>query len=127
MPRNKTGGGAPVGAVYALRKFAMFGPLRPLGRAYVDALVHSSARSDPLAAARHRVFIATRLIGVLIAFAFLPVLLVLVAAPPPHPRSRARSPSAFGPPLASAGCLQRFLHLRRSICSACFRPRVSPP
>ena len=43
--------------------------------------MHSSARSDPLAAARHRVFIATRLAGVLIAFAFLPVLLVLNGAP----------------------------------------------
>jgi cell cycle sensor histidine kinase DivJ len=77
MPLNRRGGGAPVRAVYALRKFAMFGPVR----AYVDVLVHSSARSDPLAAARHRVFIATRLTGVLIAFAFMPVLLVLHGAP----------------------------------------------
>ena len=67
--------------MYALRKFTMFGPVRPPVRAYVDALVHSSARSDPLAAARHRVFIATRLTGVLAAFAFLPVLLVLHGAP----------------------------------------------
>ena len=81
MPLNRRGGGAPVRAVYALRKFAMFGSVRPSVRAYVDALVHSSARSDPLAAARHRVFIATRLTGVLVAFAFLPILLVLHGAP----------------------------------------------
>ncbi len=81
MLLNRRGGGAPVCAVYALRKFTMFGPVRHLVRAYVDALVHSSARSDPLAAARHRVFIATRLTGVLAAFAFLPVLLVLHGAP----------------------------------------------
>jgi two-component system, cell cycle sensor histidine kinase DivJ len=81
MPRNRRGGGAPVRAVYVLRKFTMLGPVRPPVRAYVDALVHASARSDPLAAARHRVFIATRLTGVLVAFAFLPVLLVLDGAP----------------------------------------------
>jgi cell cycle sensor histidine kinase DivJ len=85
MPRcrvaEEEGGGAPVRVVCALRKFTMFGPIRPPVRAYVDALVHSSARSDPLAAARHRVFIATRLTGVLVAFAFLPVLLVLYGAP----------------------------------------------
>jgi cell cycle sensor histidine kinase DivJ len=50
-------------------------------RAYVDGLVHPSARSDPLAAARHRVFIATRLFGALAAFAMLPILLAMHGAP----------------------------------------------
>ena len=40
---------------------------------YVDALVHPSARRDALTAARHRAFIAPRLIGSLAALASLPV------------------------------------------------------
>jgi cell cycle sensor histidine kinase DivJ len=43
--------------------------------------VHPSVRADPLAAARHRTFIATRLIGGLIVFAILPVHLALRGAP----------------------------------------------
>ena len=53
------------------------GPLRT----YVEALVHPSVRADPLAAARHRAFIATRLVGGLVAFAILPVHLALRGAP----------------------------------------------
>lgn len=47
----------------------------------MDALVHPSARIEPLTAARHRVFIATRLLGALAAFAVLPVLLAVRGAP----------------------------------------------
>ncbi len=43
--------------------------------------MHPSVRADPLAAARHRTFIATRLVGGLIAFAILPVHLALSGAP----------------------------------------------
>ena len=43
--------------------------------------MHPSVRADPLAAARHRTFIATRLIGGLIVFAILPVHLALRGAP----------------------------------------------
>ena len=43
--------------------------------------MHPSVRADPLAAARHRAFIATRLVGGLVAFAILPVYLALNGAP----------------------------------------------
>ncbi len=48
---------------------------------YVDALVHPAAREDALAAARHRAFIAPRLLGSLAALAGFPVYLVLRGAP----------------------------------------------
>jgi cell cycle sensor histidine kinase DivJ len=48
---------------------------------YVDALVHPSARQDALMAARHRAFIAPRLIGSLIALASFPVYLVFRGVP----------------------------------------------
>ena len=48
---------------------------------YVDALGHPAAREDALAAARHRAFIAPRLLGSLIALASFPVYLVLRGAP----------------------------------------------
>jgi cell cycle sensor histidine kinase DivJ len=57
--------------------------LRTAVRAYIDGLIHPSARSDPLTAARHRVFIATRLFGAMAAFAVLPVLLAVYGAPTP--------------------------------------------
>ena len=48
---------------------------------YVDALVHPSARHDALMAARHRAFIAPRLIGSLAALAGLPVYVAFRGAP----------------------------------------------
>jgi two-component system, cell cycle sensor histidine kinase DivJ len=48
---------------------------------YVDALVHPAARQDALTAARHRVFIAPRLIGSLAVLAVFPVYLVFRGAP----------------------------------------------
>ena len=42
-------------------------------RAFIEQLVHVSARRDPLTAARHRAFIAPRLIGGLLALTALPV------------------------------------------------------
>jgi two-component system, cell cycle sensor histidine kinase DivJ len=54
--------------------------LNPL-RDYLDALVHPSARHDPLAAARHRAFIGSRILFGLIAFATFPIYLVLNGAP----------------------------------------------
>jgi cell cycle sensor histidine kinase DivJ len=51
-------------------------PSQPIGD-YLDALVHPSARQDALAAARHRAFIAPRLIVGLSALAFLPIFLAL--------------------------------------------------
>lgn len=50
-------------------------------RDYVDALVHPSVQHDALAAARHRTFIAPRLIGSLIALAAFPVYVSLRGAP----------------------------------------------
>jgi cell cycle sensor histidine kinase DivJ len=47
----------------------------------LDALLHPSARYDALTAARHRAFIAPRLIGSLAAFAAFPVYLALRGAP----------------------------------------------
>ena len=49
--------------------------------AYIDSLVHPSARLGPLTAARHRAFIAPRLIGGLIALTALPIHLALSGVP----------------------------------------------
>ena len=48
---------------------------------YVDALVHASARHDPLTAARHRAFIAPRLFVSFIALAAFPVYIALRGVP----------------------------------------------
>jgi cell cycle sensor histidine kinase DivJ len=48
---------------------------------YVDALVHPTARNDALTAARHRAFIAPRLLGSLAALASFPVYLVFRGQP----------------------------------------------
>jgi cell cycle sensor histidine kinase DivJ len=48
---------------------------------YVDALVHPAARVDALSAARHRAFIAPRLLGSLAALASFPVYLVFRGVP----------------------------------------------
>jgi cell cycle sensor histidine kinase DivJ len=48
---------------------------------YVDALVHPTARHDALAAARHRAFIAPRLLGSLAALASFPVYLAFRGLP----------------------------------------------
>lgn len=47
----------------------------------LDALLHPSARYDALTRARHRAFIAPRLIGSLVAFAAFPVYLAMRGAP----------------------------------------------
>ena len=46
-------------------------------RNYVDALVHSAAAHDALSAARHRAFIAPRLLGSFIALAAFPIYITL--------------------------------------------------
>ena len=48
---------------------------------YVDALVHPAAQHDALTAARHRVFIAPRLLGSFVALASFPVYLALRGVP----------------------------------------------
>lgn len=50
-------------------------------RDYIDSLVHPSVQQDPLAATRHRAFIAPRLLGSLIALAGFPVYLVMRGVP----------------------------------------------
>jgi cell cycle sensor histidine kinase DivJ len=50
-------------------------------RAYIDSLVHPSARLDPLTAARHRAFIAPRFIGGLLALTALPIHLAVSGVP----------------------------------------------
>jgi cell cycle sensor histidine kinase DivJ len=55
-------------------------PSQPIGD-YLDALVHPSARQDVLMAARHRAFIAPRLVGSLLALAALPVFLAVSGVP----------------------------------------------
>ena len=50
-------------------------------RNYVDALVHPSAQHDALTAARHRAFIAPRLLGSFVALAAFPVYLALRGVP----------------------------------------------
>ena len=49
----------------------------------LDALLHPSARYDALTRARHRAFIAPRLIGSLLAFAAFPAYLAIRGAPTP--------------------------------------------
>ncbi len=48
---------------------------------YVDALVHPTAQQDALTAARHRAFIAPRLLGSFVALASFPVYIVLRGVP----------------------------------------------
>ena len=50
-------------------------------RLYIDALVHPSARQDALTAARHRAFIAPRLLGSLAALATFPIYLATRGIP----------------------------------------------
>ena len=54
--------------------------VRPF-RDYIDSLIHPSVQQDPLTATRHRVFIAPRLFGSLIALAALPVYLAARGVP----------------------------------------------
>jgi signal transduction histidine kinase len=56
------------------------GPLKPVGD-YIDALVHPSARRDALTAARHRAFIAPRLLGSVLTLAMFPVYVAARGAP----------------------------------------------
>ncbi len=56
------------------------GLLRPI-RDYFDALVHPSVQHDALAAARHRAFIAPRLIGSAVALAAIPIYLAVRGVP----------------------------------------------
>jgi cell cycle sensor histidine kinase DivJ len=55
----------------------LFAPVRD----YIDSLIHSTARADTLTAARHRTFIAPRLLGSLIALAAFPVYVTLRGVP----------------------------------------------
>jgi len=55
----------------------VFAPVRD----YVDSLVHPSARRDASTAARHRAFIAPRLVGSVIALALLPAYLIVRGVP----------------------------------------------
>ncbi|MEX0752399.1 MAG: PAS domain-containing sensor histidine kinase [Xanthobacteraceae bacterium] len=50
-------------------------------RDYIDALVHPSARQDTLTAARHRAFIAPRLLGSFAALAAFPIYLTMRGVP----------------------------------------------
>ncbi len=54
--------------------------LKPI-RDYVDTLVHPSVQHDPLTRARHRAFIAPRLIGSVVALAALPVYVAMRGVP----------------------------------------------
>ena len=56
------------------------GLLAPI-RSYVETLVHPSAQQDALTAARHRAFIAPRLLGSIVALASFPVYLSVRGAP----------------------------------------------
>jgi len=50
-------------------------------RDHLDSLLHPSARRDPMMSARHRAFIAPRLLGSFAALASLPIYLVVRGAP----------------------------------------------
>jgi two-component system, cell cycle sensor histidine kinase DivJ len=55
----------------------LFAPIRD----YVETLVHPSAQHDALTAARHRAFIAPRLLGSIVALSSFPVYLLVRGAP----------------------------------------------
>ena len=50
-------------------------------RDYIDSLVHPSAQQDALTAARHRAFIAPRLLGSLVALAAFPIYVTMRGVP----------------------------------------------
>ncbi len=50
-------------------------------RDYIDSLVHPTAQRDALTAARHRAFIAPRLLGSFVALAAFPLYLILRGVP----------------------------------------------
>ena len=52
--------------------------------AYFSSLVHASARGDPLTAARHQSFIASHLLGGLLALCIFPIYLVIGGKPSPY-------------------------------------------
>ncbi len=56
---------------------ALFAPVRD----YIETLVHPSAQRDALTAARHRAFIAPRLLGSVVALASFPAYLIARGAP----------------------------------------------
>ena len=58
------------------------GIFRPV-RDFIDGLVHPSAQQDALTAARHRAFIAPRLLGSLVVLSVLPVYLLVRGTPSP--------------------------------------------
>ena len=49
--------------------------------AYFSSLLHESVRGDVLTSARHQSFIASHLLGGLLAFCFFPIYLVIVGKP----------------------------------------------
>jgi two-component system, cell cycle sensor histidine kinase DivJ len=59
------------------RSVGVFAPIRD----YVEALVHPSAQQDALTAARHRAFIAPRLLGSIVALASFPLYLIARGTP----------------------------------------------
>ena len=70
-------GSASAIAADAVGHLSVFRPVRD----YIDSLVHLSVQQDPLAATRHRAFIAPRLLRSLVALAALPVYLAMRGAP----------------------------------------------
>ena len=59
------------------RNVGVFAPIRD----YVETLVHPSAQQDALTAARHRAFIAPRLLGSVVALASFPLYLIARGTP----------------------------------------------
>ena len=55
----------------------VFAPIRD----YVETLVHPSVQQDALTAARHRAFIAPRLLGSVVALASFPLYLIARGTP----------------------------------------------
>jgi two-component system, cell cycle sensor histidine kinase DivJ len=62
------------------RAIGIVGLIAPV-RDYIATLVHPSAQHDALTAARHRAFIAPRLLGSVVALASFPVFLMIRGAP----------------------------------------------
>src|SRR5438270_305894 len=78
--RKRQLSGIPPRSAWWQARFGRAGPPAPV-RDYIDALVHPSPQQAALMTARHRAFIAPRLLGSFVALASFPVYLTMRGVP----------------------------------------------
>jgi len=103
------------------------GLLEPI-RDYIDTLVHPSARDDAFARARHRAFMAPRLLGSLGLLAAFPIYLVMRGAPSALELLRARNaipPGTEGLPGSSLPALSRSSQFEGDVAIRALRQRLA--